>query len=256
MTVHGVDYSHWQNPPNTNYPPNVTLMKADGMEFFLIKAWEADSPDPAYELNWANLEGEPRVAYVWLHSTDTKSRIHNCFEFIGPDVVIALDWEQDGVPSHIVELWMDEYESQYGRQGMVYYGLYPPDNPTPRIGQWLRWFPEYTSVSGLKLQPWDGSPDPDWRYSWASWQSSENGSVDGIDGGNDLNQLAPCITIEDFTAWLDEGTPLPHRIDVVKPAIRLLQLALNHLGYDAGAVDGLWGDRTQSAINNYSGYKP
>jgi len=257
MTVHGVDYSHWQNPPNTSYPPNVALMRQSGIQFVIIKAWEADSPDPNFKDNWAALQAEamPSAAYVWLHATDHISRMQACFDYL-EGAPLCLDWEQDGVPTSIVTEWMDQYEATFNRQGMVYYGLYPPDNPNARVGEWPRWFPEYTSPSGLKLQPWDGSPNPDWRNCWAIWQSSEKGHVDGIQGYSDLNQLAPCISIEDFIAWLADGTPMPPRRDVVKPAIMTLQLALNHMGYEAGTVDGLWGPRTQSAIEAYSGWKP
>lgn len=257
MTVRGCDYSHWQSPPNTGHPPDVRKMQADGIQFVMIKAWEGDSPDPNYKENLANAQaaGMPVMAYVWLHESDDDARRDKCFDFIS-DTVIMLDWEQEGVSSVTVENWMDAYEARYGRTGAAYYGLYPPDEPTARIGCWLRVFPEYTSPSGLKLQPWDGSPDPNWLHCWAIWQSSEKGDVDGIEGNSDLDQLAPCITIEDFCAWLDQGTPLPNRIDVVRPAIRLLQLALNSMGYDAGTIDGLWGKHTQEAIDDYSGYDP
>jgi|SRR5215471_15192451 len=255
-TVHGTDYSHWQNPPNTSHPPDVRRMTADGIEFVIIKAWEGDNPDPAFKENWANAEAEnkPRMAYVWLHESDNDARRQACFNFIGPKVPIMLDWEQEGVSSVTVEHWQDAIEAHYGRDGAIYYGLYPPDQPTPRIGQWLRVFAEYTSPSGLKLAPWDGSPRPDWRYCWAIWQSSEKGSIDGIEGDSDLDQLAPCITIDDFIAWLDNGEPLPARPDIVKAAIRGLQVALDVMGYDAGPPDGLWGPNTQDAINDYSGW--
>src|SRR5215472_2701855 len=256
MTVRGVDYSHSQSPPTTSHPPDVRRMHAAGIQFVIIKAWEGDNPDPNYEENVAEAAAGdmPMLAYVFLHESDNDARRDACFDFIG-DTVIMLDWEQEGVSNITVENWMDAYEARFGREGAAYYGLYPPDNPTPRIGRWPRVFPEYCSTSQLKLQPWDGSPDPDWRNCWAIWQSSATGHVDGIDGNVDLDQLAPCISIEDFKAWLDEATPLPPRRDVVKPAIIGLQLALNHMGYDAGAVDGLWGDHTQAAINSYSGYR-
>jgi GH25 family lysozyme M1 (1,4-beta-N-acetylmuramidase) len=256
MTVRGVDYSHWQSPPNTSHPPDVRRMKAAGIEFVLIKAWEGSAPDPEYKANLAAARADdmPALAYVWLHASDTPDRMQDCFDHID-GAVLCLDWEQDGVPSSIVEHWMDAYEAFAGREGMAYYGLYPPDEPTQRIGRWPRWFPEYCSPSNLKLPPWDGEAT-DWRGCWAIWQSSESGHVDGIEGDSDLDQLAPPITIDDFRAWLNDGTPLPSRPDVVKPAIRLLQLALNHMGYDAGAVDGLWGKNTQAAIERYSGFEP
>jgi len=257
MTVRGCDYSHYQCPPSTSHPPDVPQMQAAGIQFVIIKAWEGDNPDPNYEANLAaaRQDNMPALAYVYLHESDNDARRDACFDFIG-DTVIMLDWEEGGVSNITVENWMDAYEERYGRIGAAYYGLYPPDDVTERIGRWPRVFPEYCSQSQLKLQPWDGSPDPDWRDCWAIWQSSQAGQVDGIDGNVDLDQLAPSITIEDFKAWLGDGTPLPPRPDVVKPAIRLLQLALNHMGYDAGTVDGLWGPRTQAAVDDYSGYRP
>jgi len=255
-TVLGVDYSHWQNPPNTNYPPDVRQMQAAGMQFVIIKAWEADNPDPNFKENWANAEADnmPRLAYVWLHESDSDARRNACFNFLGDNIPIMLDWEQEGVSNVTVEHWMDAIEKRYGRDGAIYYGLYPPDTPTARIGQWLRVFPEYCTQSQLKLPPWDGDANPDWRNCWAIWQSTEKANIDGIDGLNDLDQLAPCITIEDFVAWLDNGEPLPAAPDTVKPAIRRLQFRLNGAGYEAGQPDGLWGQHTQSAINDYSGW--
>jgi len=232
-------------------------MKADGIQFVMIKAWEADTPDPNYKQNLATArQGNlPIMAYVWLHASDNPSRMQACFDYLD-GAVIMLDWEQAGVPTAIVNKWQDEYEAYANRQGAIYYGLYPPDTPNARVGQWLRVFPEYCSYTNIKLFPWDGSPNPDWRNCWGIWQNSETATVDGIDGNSDTDYLAPTITIEDFAAWLDEGTPLPNRIDLVKPAIRLLQAALDSLGYNAGAPDGLWGPRTQTAIDDYSGYTP
>jgi len=252
MTVKGVDYSHYQGNPD------VAAMQRDGIQFVILKAWEADNHDPEYKTNLANARQHnmPVLAYVWLHASDTHTRMQHCFDYLD-GAVIALDWEQDGVPASIVEQWMDAYETYAGRQGLCYYGLYPPDNPTPRLGEWPRWFPEYCSTSQLKLQPWDGSPAPDWRHCWAIWQYSESGHVAGVEGSDcDLDQLAPTITLDDFKSWLNDGTPLPHRVDVVRPAIRLLQLALDHMGYDAGPPDGLWGPHTQQAVEDYSGWKP
>jgi len=251
MPVRGVDYSHYQGHPD------VAAMQRDGIEFAILKAWEGDSPDPCFKQNLAEARaaGMPVMAYVYLHASDTNARMQNCIDHLD-GAVLCLDWEADGIPATVVEDWMDVYEARCNRQGVNYFGLYPPDNPTPRIGQWPRWFPEYCSTANLKLQPWDGSPNPDWRYAWAIWQNSESGHVDGIDGGCDLDQLAPCITINDFVAWLDSGAPLPHHPDLVRPAIRLLQHTLNSAGFDAGACDGLWGPHTQQAVEKYSGWSP
>ena len=242
----GVDYSHYQNYPN------VLEMAEDGVEFVIIKAWEGSSPDPHFATNISNAHAAsmPAMAYVFLRPSDAPSSMRACFNHIGR-TVLCLDWEASDVKASVVEAWMEEYELHYRRCGMVYYGLYPPDDPTPRIGKWPRWFPRYSSSPGLP--PWDGiDKSPDWRDCYAIWQNSCTGRVNGVDGDVDTDQLAPALTIGDLMNWLNHGrVPHPH-IDIVKPAIAKLQGALNVSGYDAGTVDGLWGPHTQSAIDRYN----
>lgn len=252
----GVDYSHWQCPPSTGHMPDAARMKADGIEFVILKAWEGSSPDPNFAENLKDAEaaGMPVMAYVYLHAGDDAARMRACFDAIG-DTVLCLDWEDAQVKAGTVEAWMDAYEARYGRRGLCYYGLYPPAEPTPRIGQWPRWFPRYASAPGLLA--WDGiDPRPDWRDCWAIWQCSDKGRVDGIDGNVDMNQLAPALSIEELVRWLGNDRPPRPQIDLVKPAIERLQLALNVAGYDAGEPDGLWGPLTQAAIEEYSGWSP
>src|SRR5262245_52019232 len=171
----GIDYSHYQCPPSTSHMPRAEDMRAAGIEFVIIKAWEGDSPDPNFTANLADAlsAGMPALAYVFLHASDHADRMRKCFEHIG-NTVLCLDWEGAGVPASVVEAWMDEYEDYYKRRGLAYYGLYPPGEPTPRIGEWPRWFPRYASAPGLP--PWDGaSPSPDWRNFYAIWQNSCTG---------------------------------------------------------------------------------
>jgi len=248
MSGKGVDYSHYQGTPN------VQKMMDDGVEFVIIKAWEGDHPDPNFTENLENAIDAhmPVMAYVYLHSSDTDARRQACFDHIG-ETVLCLDWEAEGVQAHVVEAWMDAYEAVYNRRGMVYYGSYPPDAPTPRIGEWPRWFPHYANKPALP--PWDGiTPNPDWRDCYAIWQSSSTGKVDGISGLVDTDELAPYLSIGELIAWINESRPPRPDVDLVEPAIRCLQLALNVAGYNAGTVDGLWGPHTQQAIDDYSGW--
>src|SRR5262245_12878513 len=95
--VKGVDYSHYQGNPD------VGNMSEDGVEFVLIKAWEGDSPDPEFKTNYANAKSRdlPVMAYVFLHASDDDERMAACFNFLGPDVVLCLDWEAEGVPASV-----------------------------------------------------------------------------------------------------------------------------------------------------------
>lgn len=252
MSVLGVDYSHYQCPPSTAHMPDAARMKADGIGFAIVKAWEGNNPDPNFEANVADAQraGMPVLAYVYLHNGDDAERMRACFDHVG-GLVLCLDWEDAATPASVVEAWMDAYESRFKRRGLAYYGAYPPAEPTERIGLWPRWFPNY--ATSPRIPPWDGiDPRPDWRDCWAIWQCADDGRVDGIDGNVDIDQLAPALSIEDLVAWLGEDRPPRPQIDIVKPAIERLQLALNIAGWDAGEVDGLWGPHTQSAIDAYA----
>src|SRR5215831_2731370 len=104
MSGSGVDYSHWQCPPNTAHMPDVRRMGANGVEYVILKAWEGDAPDPNFKENLANAQraGMPAMAYVYLHASDDADRKVACFDHIG-DTVLCLDWEEAGVPASVVE---------------------------------------------------------------------------------------------------------------------------------------------------------
>jgi Glycosyl hydrolases family 25/Putative peptidoglycan binding domain len=205
MTVMGVDISHH------NGDVSIPALQQAGMQFCGIKAWEADNPDPMYQTNVANCQkhGMPYWAYVFLHKTDTPARMQACFDFIGPDVVLAPDWEYEDVPAEVVEDWMDAYESRYEREGMNYYGLYPPDEATPRIEQWQHWFARYNTYPGID--------------DYLIWQFSESGVIPGCSGYFDLNQLADGVSIDDFVGWLNAGgaPPKPAPGPISPPALRM-----------------------------------
>src|SRR5262245_46549481 len=163
MSVWGVDYSHWQCPPLTARWPDVRAMAAAGVEFVILKAWEGSGPDTTFvrNLHDARAANMPALAYVYLHASDDLNRMLQCFETIG-DTVLCLDWEDTATLASVVEAWMDAYEAHAGRRGLAYYGAYPPAEPTARIGQWPRWFPNYADTP--RIPPWDGvDAHPDWR---------------------------------------------------------------------------------------------
>lgn len=240
MTVQGIDISHH------NGAGQVPKLKAAGMQFCGIKAWEADAPDPEYQNNVADCLrcGMPYWAYVWLHATDTPSRMQDCFDFIGPGVVLALDWEQEGVPSAIVEDWQDAYENVYGREGLAYYGLYPPDTVTPRIDEWWQWFARYNSYAGID--------------DYAVWQYSGSGRIEGCDGQFDLDELNDGLALDQFVAWLDNGGPPPTpsprpplpilRQGDTGPAVRVLQRSL---GAPWLVNDGAFGRATDDTVRGF-----
>jgi len=251
MTTFGVDISHYQGQVNFD------LLVADGsVEFCGMKAWEDGQADYTFETNRSQCRrvGLPCFGYVYMHASDTDDQIQRCFQTLA-DTVIALDWEAPDCGSNTVERWMDAYERHAQRQGLAYYGLYPPQPATSRMSLWPRWFPEYTDPTNLKLPPWLGQPNPDWRNYYAIWQFSDKVIVDGISGPCDGNQLSPAISIDAFKHWLDTGNfppipPLPE-IPILPPAE--MQLALLLQGYSVGpsGVDGIWGPDSADALARY-----
>lgn len=202
MPVLGVDISHYQNRPD------IGKLKAGGVQFVGIKAWEGSSADKDFSTNRQNCiaHSMPYWAYVYLHASDNSDKMKACFDCVGGSV-LALDWEDGNTPASTVETWMDAYEDR-----LNYYGLYPPFTATPRIGTWPRWFPRYNTSPGLAA--WNGEPAPDWRNYYLIWQNSDKGTFPGLSGNFDTNQLAPAVTIEQFTNWLKQGslpspTPIP-----------------------------------------------
>src|SRR5215467_13019936 len=156
MTTFGIDISHYQGQVNFD------MLANSGVEFIGMKAWENGQPDSMFESNrnQTRRTGIPCWGYVYMHNSDTDDQIQRCFQTLA-DTVIALDWESPDCMANTVERWMDAYERHAQRQGLCYYGLYPPQPATSRIGEWPRWFPEYTDPSNLKLMPWLGQPNPD-----------------------------------------------------------------------------------------------
>jgi hypothetical protein len=241
VSVQGVDISHH----NGSHP--VPQLHAAGMQFCGIKAWEGDSPDPEYENNAADCIacGMPYWAYVYLHASDTPRSMQDCFDFIGEGMVLAPDWEEAGTPAEIVEDWMDAYENAYGREGMNYYGLYPPDSVTPRIAAWPKWFARYNSYAGID--------------DYAVWQYSGTGRIAGLSGQWDLDELAEGLSIEAFAGWLKTGgappKPSPHpaalpilRMGDSGPAVRVLQ---RFVGVPWLTNDGVFGKATDYIVRGF-----
>lgn len=177
-----------------------------------LKATERQWTDPMFERNrraCADL-GLAWVPYVFLRPDDTHRTAQYFLDLIGdPTVPAALDWEADGVPASVVEMWI----AAMPRLPVAYYGLIPPGAATNLIGKCPRWYPQYpgSATAAPRLPMWDGSANPDWRKCWLAWQWTDKGRLDGISGSVDLNRLA--CTAEQFAAWYatgDFGASLPN----------------------------------------------
>lgn len=253
--VKGVDLSHWQQKPD------FAKLRANGIEFIIVKATERMSVDA--DLDW-NIEQAsscdmPCLAYAFLRPDDTRETAKH-FLANTAGLVPCLDWEIAGVSTRVVEMWIDVCEAQLGRKGLCYYGLYPPDFVSDKIANWPRWYPQYpgSATAAPRLPMWDGVTTPDWRKCWLVWQWDGHATLDGLPGDFDLNRLA--IPLDAFKQWIATGM-FPNVVEPPAPVLapisdrvamaKQLQMQLKAAGYYRGVIDGKFGPQSAAALMAY-----
>lgn len=238
--VLGADLSRWQGDVDFG------RLEADGVRYVIIKATEGTSVDAKFERNRNEAIKRGMLiggAYPFLRPTDTQATIDN-FLSVSDGFIPALDYEQPGVSHAVAHRWVAGCESKLGREGLGYYGLYPPDAIEDVFARWPRWFPQYpgNDAAPPRLKPWDGaSKITDWRSTWLIWQYTGSGRLPGIAGTIDLNRL--CCPLAVFSAWIATGNGLwenpwtpPVQPSVTVPEIKLgsRDLHLHSTGSDVG----------------------
>lgn len=194
--VQGTDISHWQGSVD------FAALATDGVKFDYIKADQNTSLDPMWLTNFCASEGAGilTMAYVFLTANDTQASVDKMIDLLADaeNTPIVLDWEAQGVPDAIVELWINGLA---GRRILAYYGISPPDSLTALIATVPRILPEYAPQP--RFPPWDGVSTPNWTKEWLIWQRSEQGSFQGETGNFDLDVLA--VPLERFKTWCMTG---------------------------------------------------
>lgn len=262
--VLGADISHYQQRPDMDE------LLDDGVQYVIGKATERMGVDPDFE--WNRNEAAKRnilfLPYPFLRPDDTDQTRKHFFDVVGK-MPPCLDWEVPGVTAAIVDGWIDYTEDEIGRDGMAYYGKWPPATPSFKIRRWPRWYPQYPNnpmQTGPRLPAWDGaSPVTDWSTEWLIWQYTGKGRLPGIVDQIDLNRLACPLDV--FKTWVETGNwPLSGKpavqVRVAVPLVptervlylncegddvRLLQRRLVSWGITV-AVDGDFGKDTYNAV--------
>jgi GH25 family lysozyme M1 (1,4-beta-N-acetylmuramidase) len=264
--VRGIDVSHYQGKPDWS------KVLATGIGFAMIKCAEAGGIDSEFERNRQALSGKILwLPYAFLRPGDTNATIDVFCNAVGQTgIPAALDWEAAHVSATVVERWIDRTEERLGHSPLVYYGLYPPDTPTPAIRHCLRWYPQYpgSDTANSRIPPWNGSsPVTDWSRRWVIWQWSDTGQIDGINGRDvDLNRLS--CPLDTFKAWYEHDRLVETAPPALEPAARSLDihrvLRIHATGEDVAAlqerlvglgfaieIDGIFGPETQNAVAEF-----
>ncbi len=197
----GIDVSHYQGRPDWE------RVLATGIAFAMIKCAESGGIDAEFERNRRALDGRiPWLPYAFLRPGDTNATIQVFCDAVGrTGIPAAIDWEAAHVSATVVERWIARTQERLDHSPLLYYGLFPPDAPTPAIRRCLRWYPQYpgSETADPRIPPWDGtSAVSDWTRRWLIWQWTDKGQIDGISGRDvDLNRLA--CPIETFKTWYE-----------------------------------------------------
>lgn len=265
----GADLSRYQRRPD--------FAKLDdaGVEFVIIKATENMAVDPDFDWNRNEAEkrGKAWLPYPFLRPGDNDATINHFLDVVGEKVPPALDWEAAGTPAAIVERWIGLCEARNGRDGLAYYGLYPPAAITPTITRWPRWLPQYpgSATAACRLPLWSGGPAPaDWWHTALVWQWTGSGRLPGLSTAIDLNRIA--CGLDDFLTWYRTGRlggtaqPIPAPASPPRPGwpapLRLLHLHCS--GPDVLALqrqldgtvapcdcDGVYGPQTEAVVRQF-----
>ena len=203
----GIDVSNHQEDIDWEAVANA------GMEVVIIKSSEGvDFTDPYFEVNYegAKAAGLKVGFYHFLTATTVEQAREEANFFASIisgkelDVKPVMDFEQlDGLSveqvNDIALAFADEIESLTGYPVMVYSNA---DNATNVFGESL------TKYS-LWLAQYDGSEPSDeviWD-TWAGWQYTDTGSIEGVNGNVDLNKFNDGIFIENTAPEQSEEQP-------------------------------------------------
>jgi lysozyme len=190
--LQGIDVSHYQGTIDWQQVAQA------GIRFVFVKATQGITVvDPQFQTNWqgAKAAGLLRGAYHFFEPDDDPGlQVQNLLAALGDDpgeLPPALDVETHGDAVQIlagVQMWISLVEAALGRTVILYTspGFWKTLGAPGLPGQPL-WIAEY-GVSAPKL--------PAGWTDWTFWQSSQSGTVAGIQGAVDLDEFQG--TLEDL----------------------------------------------------------
>jgi lysozyme len=185
--VKGIDVSHYQGTVDWQQ------VRAAGNQFAFAKATEGVTlADSEFAANWAGMKaaGILRGAYHFFEPTDDAGQqaefFLNTVQFESGDLPPVLDVETAAATSEElwqgVQTWLDQVESSTGMVPILYLdGSFADENHAPAsLANYPLWLAQYDVE-----QP---TPPTGWT-TWLLWQYSQSGTVNGVSGPVDLDEL-------------------------------------------------------------------
>lgn len=232
MSIRGIDVSDYQ--PNVDWQ----AVARSGIAFAIIKSTEGESfVCEVFSRYWEQTKanGLIRGAYHFFRpATDPIKQAYHFLKTVklqDDDLPPVLDIEtMGGLEAAAVcdraAQWIDVMEKETGFRPIIYTypGFWQKLNTT-RFSDYPLWIAHYTTAEQPMI--------PGGWKTWVFWQFTDQGKVEGITGGVDVNLF-------ESVRRGDKGTK-----------VEKIQTLLKNRGYDPGIIDGSFGGGTETALMKF-----
>jgi len=185
--VQGIDVSHYQG--TVDWPQ----VKATGIQFAFAKATEGVTLlDSEFATNWAGMKaaGLLRGAYHFFEPNDDAGQQATFFldtvQLESGDLPPVLDVETAAATGadlwQGVQTWLDQVETATGVRPILYLNKsFANENAAPAsLAAYPLWLAQYEVEIPTLPTGWT---------TWLLWQYSQTGTIDGVSGSVDFDQL-------------------------------------------------------------------
>jgi lysozyme len=185
--IQGIDVSHYQG--TVDWPQ----VKAVGIQFAFAKATEGVTLlDPEFATNWAGMKaaGLLRGAYHFFEPNDDAGQQATFFlstvQLESGDLPPVLDVETAAATSEAlwqgVQTWLDQVEAATGVRPILYLNKsFANEYDAPSsLAAYPLWLAQYEVEIPTLPNGWT---------TWLLWQYSQTGTIDGVSGSVDFDQL-------------------------------------------------------------------
>ncbi|CAD5917834.1 hypothetical protein PCC9214_00460 [Planktothrix tepida] len=229
MSIRGIDVSDYQ--PNVDWQ----AVARSGIAFAIIKSTEGETfVCDVFKRYWEQSKANGLIRGAYHFFKPDIDPIKQAYHFLkivklqDGDLPPVLDIETMGgleakALCDRLAQWIDVMEKETGFRPIIYTypGFWQKLNTT-RFSDYPLWIAHYTTAEQPMI--------PGGWKSWVFWQFTDQGQIEGISGGVDVNLF-------ESVRKGDKGTK-----------VEKIQNLLKNRGYDPGVIDGAFGTGTETAL--------